>query len=77
MPVANINVRAEQIACRLWAAPTRQSIKMLTAELQKFSDNAVPTTDAYDAACKALAHWRNEAKRLGRLAGITPREMKR
>ena len=38
---------------------------------------AHPTQDAYDAACKALAHWRKEAKRLGRLAGVTPREMKR
>lgn len=35
-----------------------------------------PTADAYNAACKALAHWRKEAKRLGRLAGVPPREMK-
>ena len=37
----------------------------------------VPTQDAYAAACKALAHWRKEAKRLGRLAGVRPREMNR
>ncbi len=36
-----------------------------------------PTVDAYATACKALAHWRKEAKRLGRLAGVAPREMKR
>lgn len=36
----------------------------------------VPTADAYEAACRALAHWRKEAKRLGRLAGTKPREMK-
>ncbi len=37
----------------------------------------VPTSDAYNAACKALAHWRKEAKRLGKLAGAIPREMRR
>lgn len=37
---------------------------------------ARPTTEAYEAACKALAHWRKEAKRLGKIAGVTPREMK-
>ncbi len=36
-----------------------------------------PTRDAYDAACKALTHWRKEAARLGRMAGVIPREMKR
>ena len=40
-------------------------------------DDRSPTHDAYEAACKALAHWRKEAQRLGRLAGVTPREMKR
>lgn len=35
-----------------------------------------PTQDAYDAACKALAHWRKEAKRLGKIAGVEPRKMK-
>jgi len=34
-----------------------------------------PTPDAYEAACKALAHWRKEARRLGKLAGAAPREM--
>ena len=38
---------------------------------------AAPTPHAYAAACKALAHWRREAKRLGRLAGVKPREMRR
>ena len=35
-----------------------------------------PTQEAYDAACKALHHWREEAARLGKIAGVTPREMK-
>ena len=34
---------------------------------------AAPTQDAYDAACRALAHWRAEAKRLGKIAGVKPR----
>jgi hypothetical protein len=34
------------------------------------------TQDAYDAACKALAHWRKEARRLAKIAGVKPREMK-
>ena len=34
-----------------------------------------PTQDAYDAACKALHHWRAEAARLALLAGIEPRQM--
>jgi hypothetical protein len=34
-----------------------------------------PTQWAYDAACKALAHWRKEAKRLGRIAKVTPRDL--
>lgn len=29
-----------------------------------------PTTWAYDAACKALHHWREEAARLGKIAGV-------
>jgi hypothetical protein len=37
---------------------------------------SAPTADAYSAACKALAHWRKEARRLGRLAKVTPREWK-
>lgn len=36
-----------------------------------------PTRDAYDAACKALTHWRAEAQRLGRIAGEKPREMEK
>jgi hypothetical protein len=35
-----------------------------------------PTRDAYEAACKALTHWRAEAQRLGGIAGEKPREMK-
>ena len=42
----------------------------------KVADQSAPTQDAYDATCKALAHWRKEAKRLGKIAGVTPREMK-
>lgn len=34
-----------------------------------------PTVEAYDAACKALWHWRKEAKRLAKLAGVEPRQM--
>ena len=39
-------------------------------------DTITPTQEAYDAACKALHHWREEAARLGKIAGVTPREMK-
>lgn len=38
---------------------------------------AYPTPWAYEAACKALRHWREEAQRLGKLAGQKPRQMKR
>jgi hypothetical protein len=34
-----------------------------------------PTQDAYDAACAALHHWRSEARRLAKLAGVEPRQM--
>jgi hypothetical protein len=34
-----------------------------------------PTQDAYDAACRAIDHWREEARRLGEIAGETPRQM--
>lgn len=34
-----------------------------------------PTPDAYDAACRALHHWRAEAKRLADLLGVKPRQM--
>lgn len=37
----------------------------------------LPTQEAYDAACKALWHWRAEAERLGKIVGVKPREMKR
>ena len=36
---------------------------------------AGPTRDAYDAACKALHHWRAEAERLAKLAKQKPRQM--
>lgn len=36
-----------------------------------------PTEFAYDAACKALHHWRSEAKRLAELLGVEPRQMDR
>lgn len=36
-----------------------------------------PTQDAYEAACKALHHWREEAARLAKLAGVEPRQMNR
>lgn len=36
---------------------------------------ARPTREAYEAACKALHHWRKEAKRLAKLAGVEPRQM--
>jgi hypothetical protein len=34
-----------------------------------------PTVWAYQQACKALDHWRGEAKRLGELAGVEPRTL--
>ena len=36
---------------------------------------ARPTDWAYEAACKALWHWRDEAARLAKLAGVEPRQM--
>lgn len=51
--------------------PLLKHVEKLEAELA-----ARPTQWAYEAACKALVHWRTEAKRLGKLAGVTPREMK-
>ncbi len=45
------------------------------AELESALGDQAPTQDAYEAACKALAHWREEAKRLGKIAGVEPREM--
>lgn len=34
-----------------------------------------PTEWAYEQACKALRHWREEAERLGAMAGAPPRQM--
>lgn len=34
-----------------------------------------PTRWSYDQACKALKHWRREARRIAKLAGVEPREM--
>lgn len=34
-----------------------------------------PTSYAYEAACKAMWHWRAEAERLGAIAGEKPRQM--
>lgn len=48
----------------------RHRIDTLQAEL-----SARPTQDAYEAACKALRHWRDEAARLAKLAGVEPRQM--
>lgn len=36
---------------------------------------ARPTEWAYQQACRALEHWREEAKRLGGIAGEVPRQM--
>jgi hypothetical protein len=47
---------------------------MIEAARSLGSEN-YPTPDAYEAACRALAHWRKEARRLGRIAKVTPREM--
>lgn len=35
-----------------------------------------PTEWAYSQACKALAHWRKEAARLGKKYREAPRQMK-
>ena len=34
-----------------------------------------PTAWAYQQACRALDHWREEARRLGKIAGEEPRQM--
>lgn len=52
------------------ARELRDRIEGLEAELQ-----ARPTQFAYDAATKALWHWRNEAARLGKKAAEEPRQM--
>lgn len=39
-------------------------------------ENSIPTPEAYAAACMALTHWRAEARRLAKSAGVKPREMK-
>lgn len=36
---------------------------------------ARPTEWSYQQACKALDHWRTEAKRLADLLGVEPRQM--
>ncbi|MEQ1671412.1 MAG: hypothetical protein ABL893_11180, partial [Hyphomicrobium sp.] len=49
----------------------RQENKTLRRELA-----SRPTSWAYEQACKALHHWRAEAKRLGHIAGEEPEEMR-
>lgn len=36
---------------------------------------ARPTEWAYQQACKALWHWRDEAARLAKIAGVEPRRL--
>ena len=36
-----------------------------------------PTEWAYAQVCRALEHWRQEARRLGQIAGEEPRQMAR
>lgn len=50
-------------------------IAAIEADLRSARQDRYPTQDAYDAACKALRHWRAEAERLGKLAGVEPRQM--
>lgn len=38
-------------------------------------DASVSTREAYDVVWKAMHHWRAEAARLGRIAGVVPKEM--
>lgn len=58
------------------------TIEQSLAKDQKIADlekelSSRPTYWAYQQACKAIEHWRKEAKRLGKKAGVVPREMKR
>lgn len=48
----------------------RQENKTLKRELA-----SRPTAWAYEQTCKALHHWRDEADRLGKIAGEEPRRM--
>ncbi len=48
-----------------------ERIAQLEAEIR-----SLPTRWAYDQSCKAVRHWRREARRLAKLAGVEPREMK-
>ena len=49
--------------------------EIVKLRLEAMSANRSPTQFAYDAACKALEHWRQEARRLAKLAKTEPRGM--
>jgi hypothetical protein len=55
----------------------RSTIKARDAEIVRLQEALAdrPTTWAYEQACKALHHWREEAARLGQIAGEEPRRM--
>lgn len=53
-----------------------QKVCDLTAQVKELEARA-PTEWAYAQACQALAHWRKEARRLGKIAGVEPRDMKK
>lgn len=58
-----------------WRAEAPTMAAMFRRAAHDLMDATTPTQDAYDAACKALTHWRAEANRLGSIAGQKPREM--
>jgi hypothetical protein len=64
---------ADAILVMIWdAAHNYNTLEFLAKD---FEEAQQPTPDAYDAACRALNHWRSEAKRLGEVAGVEPRQL--
>lgn len=58
-----------------WRAEAPTMAALFRRAASDLMSATTPTQDAYDAACKALDHWRAEASRLGKLAGVEPRQM--
>ncbi len=58
-----------------WRAEAPTMAALFRRAARDLMGATTPTHDAYDAACKALRHWRDEAARLGALAGEEPRQM--
>lgn len=57
-------------------SPTATGVTVtLRSPLSDALEALPPTRHAYEAACRALAHWREEARRLGEVSGEPPRPM--